>query len=308
MSETEAHDMNPIPRMPVPITFVTGPSGAGRSTAIAALEDLGHEVIDNLPLSLVPRLLNGPATHRPLALGVDARNRDFSVERLLELIQRLRSAEGVALQVLFIDCAPDTLLRRFSETRRRHPMAPYDTPENGIAAERDLLAPVREAADILIDTSDYTIHDLRREVEHWFGPSAGGSLAISLQSFSYKRGLPRGLDMVFDVRFLRNPHWAPALRSKTGMDHDVVAHIAQDDRFAAFRDQVASLLHLLLPAYVQEGKSHFSVGFGCTGGQHRSVAVAETLAAGLAAEGWKVSVRHRELERRGHSGRVSDMG
>jgi UPF0042 nucleotide-binding protein len=280
------------------LVLVTGPSGAGRSTAINALEDLGFEAIDNLPLSLLPRLLDGPPLGRPLALGVDARNRDFSTTGLIEVMDRLGRDPEVSAQLLYIDCAPDVLLRRYSETRRRHPLAPSDSPGEGIARELDLLGPIRGRADVLIDTSEMTLHDLRAEIRRWFDPDDRQRMAVSVQSFSYKRGLPRGLDIVLDCRFLKNPHWQPGLRGLDGRDPRVVAHVADDPRFAAFFAQVEALALFLLPAHLEEGKSHLSIGFGCTGGQHRSVAVAEKLANALAHAGWQVSIRHRELERR----------
>ena len=283
---------------PTPVVFVTGPAGAGRSTAIAALDDLAYEVIDNLPLSLVGRVLNGPSTGRPLALGVDTRNRDFSVQRFTDLITKLRANPAVDLNVLYVDCAPNVLLRRYSETRRLHPAADGQDTEGGIAQEMLLLEPLKEQADHFIDTSQLNIHELRAEVDRIFAVSAATRLAVSVQSFSYKRGLPLGLDLAFDVRFLRNPHWAPDLREKTGQSQEVAAYIAKDTHYLPFRAKVEDLLLMLLPAYEAEGKSHITIGLGCTGGQHRSVAVAESLAATLAESGWRVSLRHRELERR----------
>lgn len=280
------------------LVLVTGPSGAGRSTAVHVLEDLQFEAIDNMPLTLIPRLLEGPGPDRPLALGVDTRNRDFSTAGLVELIATLTERPGIALTVLYLDCRSEVLLRRFSETRRRHPMAPAESPETGVTRELELLVPIRRRADILIDTSDLNVHQLREEIERWFAPGGDTRLAVSVQSFSYKRGLPRGIDMVFDCRFLRNPYWQPELRDRDGRDPEVTAHVAADPRFAPFFDRVLDLTRLLLPAYVEEGKSHLSIGFGCTGGQHRSVAMAETLAKALAVAGQQVSIRHRELESR----------
>jgi RNase adapter protein RapZ len=279
------------------IVLVTGPSGAGRSTAIHALEDAGFEVIDNLPLSLVPRLTDGPPLSRPLALGLDVRNRDFNATALIELIDMLTRDPRVAAEVLYLDCAPAELIRRYSETRRRHPLAPNETPAEGVEREIDLLAPVKVRADHLIDTTEMTPHDLKAEVAGWFGQGPV-RLALSVQSFSYKRGVPRGLDMIFDCRFLANPHWVAALRDRDGRDPAVAAHIAADPRFAEFFDRVAGLVRFLLPAQLQEGKAHLAIGFGCTGGQHRSVYVAEQMAAALAEDGWPVAKRHRELERR----------
>jgi UPF0042 nucleotide-binding protein len=280
------------------VVLVTGPSGAGRSTAIKALEDLGYEVIDNLPLSLLPRLLEGPPPTRPLALGVDVRNRDFSTIALIETIDRLTGKGQLSAQVLYMDAAEEDLVRRYSETRRRHPLAPAGTPLEGISAERELLIPIRARADVLIDTTGMSPHDARAEVEQWFGSSEGRKLGVTLHSFSYKRGLPRGMDIVMDCRFLQNPHWVEHLRKLDGRDPKVAAFVAEDPRFKAFFDQVKGLVDLLLPAHRDEGKSHLSIGFGCTGGKHRSVAMTERLAEALAQDGWHVSKRHRELERR----------
>ncbi|MCA3506065.1 MAG: RNase adapter RapZ [Rhodobacter sp.] len=280
------------------LLLVTGPSGAGRSTAIHALEDLGYEVIDNLPLSLVPRLIDGPPHARPLALGLDVRNRDFNTTALIELIDSLTRDPRIVPEVLYLDCAPEELSRRYSQTRRRHPLAPAETASQGIEREADLLRPVRTRADHLIDTTDMSPHDLKAEIARWFSRVTPARLAVSLQSFSYRRGVPRGVDTVFDVRFLKNPYWSPALRDRDGRDPAVAAHIAEDPRFEAFFQKLTDLILFLLPAHVAEGKAHLTIGFGCTGGQHRSVAVAEKLGIVLSQAGWAVALRHRELERR----------
>lgn len=281
------------------IVLVTGPSGGGRSTAVNALEDLGFEVIDNLPLSLLPRLLDGPPIERPLALGLDVRNRDFGVDTLISAIDDLTRRVGDLAQVLYLDCSEDVLVRRYSETRRRHPLAPADEPLTGIERERELLVPIRARADFLIDTTALSPHDLRAEIEAWFAPDGSSGFGVTVHSFSYRRGLPRGLDLVFDCRFLANPHWDRDLRNLDGRDPRVGAYVARDPLHAEFVERTGGLIRLLLPAFREEGKSHLSIGFGCTGGQHRSVAVTESLAAGLEADGWRVSIRHRELERRG---------
>jgi UPF0042 nucleotide-binding protein len=280
------------------VLLVSGPSGAGRSTAVRVLEDLGFEVIDNLPLSLLPRLLSGQGMDRPLALGLDTRNRDFSVDALLDWIRRLSADPGIAADFLYLDCRPDVLFRRYSETRRRHPLAPAEAPGVGIEREIEMLAPIRAQSNVLIDTSDLTPHELRDEIQRWFDPAPARRLAVSVHSFSYKRGIPRGVDTVFDCRFLRNPHWEATLRPLDGRDPRVQAYIDEDPRSAVFFDKVRDLVETLLPAYTEEGKAYFSIAFGCTGGQHRSVAMAERLANTLAKAGWRVSIRHRELERR----------
>ncbi len=284
---------------PLRLVVVTGPSGAGRTTAIRALEDMSFEAIDNLPLSFLPTLLETPSQSRPLAVGVDVRTRDFSVDAVLETLEKLRQRPGVELDLLYIDCRADVLLRRFSETRRRHPMSPSETPSLGIEQEIELLEPIRARADHLIDTSELTLHDLRADLAQTFSPQSSAGLAVSLISFSYKRGVPRSVDMVFDCRFLQNPYWDPSLRSLDGRSEDVANYVREDARFAPFLEKVTDLCALLLPAYKEEGKSHLSIGFGCTGGQHRSVMMTEQLSRGLAGLGWQVSIQHRELDRAG---------
>ncbi len=300
-AEAETGALTP-PRGGTSLVMVTGPAGAGRTTAIRALEDIGFEAIDNLPLRLLPALLANAPARRPIALGVDPRNRDFSAQGLADAMEELSRHAELQPQILYLDCRADVLLRRFSETRRRHPMAPAETPSDGIAREFDLLEPIRSSADILIDTSELTPHDLRAEVERLFAGRDGAPLALSVHSFSYKRGMPRGLDMVFDVRFLRNPYWVPELRGLNGTSQAVQAHVAGDPRYDDFLSRVTDLTVSLLPAYRAEGKAHLGIGFGCTGGQHRSVTLAETLGAALAQAGWQVSIRHRELERRRSGG------
>lgn len=280
------------------LVLVTGPSGAGRSTAINVLEDLGFEAIDNLPLSLIPRLLDGPPRPAPLALGLDVRNRDFSAANVIELIDRMTRMPDYAPEVLYLDCAADTLVRRYNETRRRHPLAPDAAPLAGVLTEIDLLAPIRARADVLVDTTDLSPHDLKAELTRWFDTRPDQRLSVSLHSFSYKRGVPRGLDLMFDCRFLANPHWESHLRPLDGRDPAVQAHVQGDARYQEFFDRTRDLVAFLLPAHMDEGKSHLSVGFGCTGGQHRSVTLVEKMASALAEAGWPVSIRHRELERR----------
>lgn len=281
--------------------IVTGASGAGRTTAINALEDIGFETVNNIPLLLLERLFEGPAVASPpLAIGIDVRNRDFSTDTVVTVLDRISDSDDIEAEVLFLDCRYDVLIQRYSETRRRHPLAPSEAPEIGINREVDVLVPVRDRADHLIDTSDMSPHDLRAEIQRLFGASDGQSdLTVSVESFSYKRGLPRGVDMIFDVRFLKNPHWQAELRPLDGRAPEVSAYIATDERFSTFFTKLSDIVLTLLPAFKEEGKTHLSVGIGCTGGQHRSVAVTEKLANALADNGWRVSTRHRELERRG---------
>lgn len=278
------------------VVLVTGPSGAGRTTAVAALEDIGFDAINNLSPVLVPRLTDGPAD-RPLAVGIHVRGRDFSASAMIAMIEMLRADPTLSVEVMYVEAAPDTLLRRYSETRRRHPMGPDDAPIDGIIHEYECLAPIRLIADILIDTSSMSPHELRAEVVRLFDTGTVAPLALSLYSFSYKRGVPKMLDMMFDCRFLNNPHWQPDLRPMTGLDSDVADYVRTDSRYAPFTAKVLDLIVFLLPAHVAEGKTHLSIGFGCTGGRHRSVAVTEEIAKSLAETGWHVSKRHRELER-----------
>lgn len=280
------------------VVVVTGASGAGRSTAINALEDLGFEAIDNLPLSLVPRLLEDRASDHPVALGIDVRNRDFTTRELLGLLDRLHRSDTIRAELVFLDCDHDVLLRRYSETRRRHPLATEMPPDAAVARELELLAPFRARADVLIDTGEMTPHDLRMEMQRWFDPHSDVAMTVSAHSFSYKRGTPPGLDMMFDCRFLRNPHWVEALRPLDGRHPDVAAHVHADPRFDGFVERVRALVEFALPAHVEEGRTHVAIGFGCTGGRHRSVAVAEKLSRTLEQAGWHVSIRHREIERR----------
>lgn len=281
------------------IILITGPSGAGRSTAINVFEDMGFETIHNMPLSLVHRFLSNspPADGRDIVLGVDIRTRDFNVKSVIELIEMINEYEGYSCSLLYIDCSSDILLRRYSETRRRHPFSPDNTPLTGIENEKNLLETLYTRADVIINTTEFNPHDLRNEITAIFSEKKRNLLAVNIQSFSYKRGVPHGIDMVLDCRFLRNPYWDKTLRIKTGMDQEVRSYIKKDARYNAFFTQVVKLIELLLPAYREEGKSHFTIGLGCTGGQHRSVTLTEELAESLVKSGWQVSIRHREIER-----------
>lgn len=280
------------------LVLVTGPSGAGRTTAIAALEDLGWEPIDNLPLTFVPRLFEGQPAGRPVALGLDVRNRDFSVAALVALCARLRADPALAVDLLYLDCRAEVLVNRYAGTRRRHPLSPAEPAEAGVGRELDLMRPLRELADVLVDTSDLAPNDLRGALERLFGPAAATGIAVSVHSFAFRRGPPPGIDLMFDCRFLRNPYWDAMLRPRDGRDAAVAAHVASDPLYAPFLDRIAGLVELVLPAQQAAGKAHLAIALGCTGGQHRSVTVAENLARRLADGGWRVSIRHRELERR----------
>ena len=279
---------------PAPVLVVSGMSGAGKSTALKALEDMGYEAVDNLPLALFDRLLD-PAepADRPVAFGIDSRTRGFDGEAIAARLQALK-ADGRDIRLVFLDCAGGELTRRFSETRRRHPLALDRPAVDGIAAERELLAPLRRWADTVIDTTDYRAADLRIAVEDRFGGDAGRPLTLTILSFGFARGLPRDADLVFDMRFLANPHWDLALRPLTGDDDAVAAYVAADPAFTPAFERILDLLLTLLPGYGREGKAYLTVAFGCTGGRHRSVFVARTIAARLAAAGYAPHLIHRD--------------
>lgn len=283
------------------VVLITGPSGAGLSTASNALEDANYETIDNLPLRLVVPLLRQTASDRSVALCLDMRNRDFSAQRFLDVLSELSEWDDIDLQLLYLACHSDEILRRYSSTRRRHPITQAPTLQGAIAYEIDLLRPLAARADVLIETSELNPHELRAEVERLFAPDGQHKTSVQVQSFSYKRGLPRGVDFVFDCRFLRNPHWVPDLQPRDGREDAVQAYVSQDHRFEAFYEHVQRLILFVLPAAQEEGKSYLTVAFGCTGGRHRSVTLAERLSSTLAQAGWQVSVRHRELDRPGAS-------
>lgn len=285
----------------VNLVIVTGLSGAGRSTTIRCLEDLGYETIDNLPISLVPRVVTPGMSGAKVAIGLDTRTRDFTTKAVLEMLGELSNFAWLHVEVIFVTASNAVLVRRFSETRRRHPLAPAETPQDGIDRERDLLSEIHDEATVVVDTSDMSPHELRAQIDKMFNPEGDSKLAITLHSFSYKRGAPAGIDMVFDCRFLNNPYWEVSLRTLDGRSSEVQDYVQNDSRFGDFFAKVMDLSLFLLPAYIDEGKTHFSIGFGCTGGQHRSVALAETVSKALANHGWLVSVRHREIERRAKS-------
>lgn len=280
------------------VVLVTGPSGAGRSTSINVFEDIGFETIDNMPLSLLPGLISATEARRQIALGADVRTRDFSVGAVLDFYEEIKRTESYDSTILYLDCDTETLVRRYSETRRRHPLSPNEMPQRGIEREKKILTKLKQRADVLIDTTNLSPHDLKAEIKKWYGGADAEHLTITLHSFSYKRGVPRGIDMTQDCRFLKNPHWDTSLRGLTGKNKDVADFVQSDRRFPEFFKRITELCQFLLPAYIEEGKAHFSLGFGCTGGQHRSVCVAEAVGKALADSGWHVSIRHRELERR----------
>jgi UPF0042 nucleotide-binding protein len=284
--------------MPQRIVFVTGVSGAGKATAVRALEDAGYFCIDNLPVPVIPRLLEMLA-HSPeltkLALVVDAREKKYLGETP-KILGEAR-AQGHEVQLLFLEASDDVLIRRYSETRRRHPLAPSGTVLEGIAAERALLSELRAMADEVIDTSTTTVHELKALVLERFGGEQTESLSVTITSFGYRYGLPPQADIVLDVRFLPNPYFVAELRPHPGTSPQVSHWVLSHDVARDFLARAADLLAFLMPRYREEGKAYLTVALGCTGGRHRSVALAEALGASLGEQGLRVRVRHRDVER-----------
>ena len=285
------------------LVLVTGMSGAGRSTALKELEDLGFEAIDNIPLAMLDGI-DTDRSGRPLAVGIDARARDFTIEAVLERIADAAARFDIA--PLFLHADEETLTRRYRETRRRHPMAPDGSLIAGIERERRLLEPLLRAADIVIDTSLLTAHDLRRLLRAHFTSDPQEGMSIFVTSFAFRLGLPREADLVFDMRFLSNPHYIDALRPLTGRDEAVGAHIAADPDFASFLEGVGGLLGTLLPRYAREGRAYLTIALGCTGGRHRSVFTAEELARLLREQGWRATLTHRDLDEAREDSEASD--
>lgn len=276
------------------VVLVTGLSGAGHSSCLKALEDLGYEAVDNLPLALVDRLLE-PRPRRPIAIGVDVRTRGFDSQALTAELERLSARDDLAVTVLFLDCDAEVLARRYTETRRRHPLAQDRPVADGIRWEIQLMAAVRARADELIDTSTLSIADLRRELRNRFSLDPRQAMVITVMSFAYRHGLPREADLVLDARFLDNPHYQPELRALDGRDPRIGAFISRDADFARFFDDLTRLLTPLLPRFYREGKSYLTLAIGCTGGRHRSVFLVEELARWLGASGHQINIQHRDL-------------
>jgi UPF0042 nucleotide-binding protein len=295
-----AAESAPVVRERQRVLLVTGLSGAGRTTALKVLEDMGYEAVDNLPLYLVDWLAAGAAgPRRPLAIGFDSRSRDFAEGAVEARIEPLLQHAHLDIRLVFLTCSEEVLRRRFNETRRRHPLAVDRTVEDGISAEARLLEPLRARADLVIDTTALSIGELKRLLQGHFPLATQPAMTIGLTSFSYRNGLPREADLVFDVRFLRNPHYVAALRDLNGDKPEVAAYIEGDPAFAPFFASLTGLLGPLLAQYEREGKSYLTIAVGCTGGRHRSVYLAERLAQWLRGEGRAVTVRHRDISRRG---------
>jgi UPF0042 nucleotide-binding protein len=278
------------------LVIVTGLSGAGRSTALKALEDLGFEAIDNLPLGLLdPLLSQHDKGSRRIAVGIDVRTRDLVPAAVPDNLRTLAGQQGFALDLVFLECSDSVLLRRFSVTRRRHPLEEADALSASIARERILLQPLRTAASQIIETSELSPQDVKALLATRYARPDPQGLVLQVVSFSFKRGLPPAADMVFDLRFLRNPHYDPTLSEHTGLDSAVGAYIAADPLFHPFLMQLQDLLQACLEGWTREGKSYATLAFGCSGGKHRSVYTGEEIARWLRSGGWPVSVQHLEM-------------
>lgn len=280
------------------IVVVTGLSGSGRSAALKAFEDLGYQCVDNLPLTLLPaygeHARTSPDASRS-AIGIDIREKSFPV-RFPELYRELKDA-GTGIELLFLEAADQTLVRRFSETRRPHPLAREAAPLlDAIRKEREALGAVRKLADQILDTTDYTVHDLRQAIERRYAEEDGGRpMTVTIVTFGYKYGVPYELDLLFDLRFLPNPHFVHELKPFTGEDPRVREFVLGKPSSGEFLARLVDFLGYLLPRYRSEGKSYLTIGFGCTGGRHRSVAVSLAVADRLRQLGYDVNLKHRDV-------------
>ncbi len=280
------------------VLLVTGLSGAGMSTALKGLEDLGYEVIDNLPIALVASAVEHMEQDgRPLAIGIDCRTRDFDAHYFLDTVNDVKKSNQIDVKVALITCSDFILQQRFSETRRRHPLAVDRSIIDGIEKERELLAPIFQNADETIDTSEFSVHDLRRTIAAKFRTENAYGLMTFVTSFGFRNGVPRDADLVFDVRFLWNPHYDPELKPLTGKDKKIQQRLSREDGFISFFANLTRMLEDLLPRYSEEGKSYLTIGIGCTGGRHRSVFVAEQLYEWLDQHGYSIAIKHRDLEK-----------
>lgn len=279
------------------VLIVTGMSGAGKSTTLEMLEDLGWESIDNAPVRLLEGLLaTGPAPDTSLAIGIDSRTRGYDPAVILALLDAMAARGGTRAGILFLDATSGEIERRYNETRRPHPLARGRPVSDGIKAERELLGPLRARAEMVIDTSGYGSNQLQQAIRNHFGDAARGGMTLTVTSFGFARGMPPLADLVFDMRFLDNPHWDPVLRPQTGLDPAVGAHIRSDPAFAPAFARIRDLVLELLPLYAEQGRAYLTVAFGCTGGRHRSVYSAERMAAALREAGYEPTVVHRNLD------------
>ena len=296
-----------------PFVVVTGLSGAGRVTALHALDDMGYVAVDNVPLPLLGDLMRSTSGDRgemaaPLAFGIDTRTYGFDPHDLVRRLQELRDRRDLAARLLFLDCDSDVLQRRYTESRRPHPLAPDRPLLDAIAEERRQVRWVRDSADLVIDTSTLSPHQFKQMLMGHFALGRSVGTRLSVMSFSYRRGLPREADLVFDVRFLKNPHYVAELKPLTGRDPPVAAYVASDPGYGPFMNGLKALIAPLLPRFDAEGKSYLTIAIGCTGGRHRSVTVAEELADWLRGAGRSVTLSHRDAAVAGEAGGVGANG
>lgn len=267
------------------------------SSALTTLEDLGFEAFDNFPIPLIDALLGQePSGSRLIAIGIDTRTRNFDPGTILATLEKLRQKPGWTVKTIFMTADDQALLKRYTETRRTHPLARDRAVADGIAAEKSLLYPLKHQSGYIIDTSDLSIHDLRRVIEGFTRGLVQGKLNLTVMSFAYRHGLPREADLVLDVRFLQNPNWIAELKDKTGQMPEVQDYIRTDAAFPEFLERTKSLIGLLLPRYDEEGKNYLTIAFGCTGGKHRSVFMAEEIRKWLQGENYLAAIHHRELK------------
>ena len=279
------------------VLLVTGISGAGRSTTLKMLEDIGYQAIDNLPIKLLASIVEPKEVSQiPLAIGFDVRSEDFDAKKILKETEILPINGELDFNILFLDCDDEILLSRFTETGRRHPLAVKRTVIEAIKLERQLMAPLKKVSNYILDTSLLKLADLRRILKARYAIEGKKSLMVFVSSFSYRFGLPRESDMVFDVRFLSNPFYVSGLKSLSGLDQRVAEFISKDPQYNFFFATLTKLFEILLPSFVKEGKSYLSISVGCTGGKHRSVFVVERLSTWLQENGLEVEKRHRDLE------------
>ena len=277
------------------LLLVTGLSGAGKSTVLDVLEDLQYEVVDNLPVRLLRPFVEGSRENAALAVGIDSRSRGFSAETLVQTTRRLEQISGRKPAIIFVTCDEDVLRLRFTETRRRHPLAVDRPVIDGMLIERHMMEPLIEQSDHTFDTTRLSIADLRQLIEGKFLLSKSAPITIGVVSFAFRHGLPREADLVFDVRFLKNPHYVKALRDSSGLEKEVALYICSDPAYQVFFSRMLEMLRPLLPLYKKEGKRYLTIAIGCTGGRHRSVMVAKNLQNHLVQEKHKAEVRHRDL-------------
>ena len=274
------------------LIIITGASGAGRTTAINVFEDVGFESVDNIPISMIDSLVLSKTRNKNLALGVDIRTREFSPKNLRKLLSKYKK---MVVKIIFLDCDSNKLLKRFNETRRSHPLSGVKSLSEALVEEMEYLKPIKDFANIIIDTTDYSPTDLREKLLNNLSIAKIKKFSILIQSFSYKNGLPRNLDMIFDCRFLKNPYWISHLKKLDGRDKKVQDFLSSSREFKIFFSKVLSLINFLIPQVQKEGKSQFSIGFGCTGGQHRSVVFVNMLRNKLNSDGHNVLSNHRDL-------------